>query len=277
MPTFRLTIEYDGTDFAGWQSQPGQRTIQGTLESALHVMLRERAALQGAGRTDAGVHASGQVASFSAATDLAPERFRQGLTALSRPDVAVVEASFAPEGFNARFDAVGKHYRYRVLGRRAPSPLLARTSWFVPHALDLEAMREAAAALVGRHDFRGFRAADCERRTTVREIFELSIGADGSGLLSIDVKGDAFLKNMVRIIAGTLVEVGRGRRPPSVVGRILEAGDRTLAGPTAPAHGLALVSVFYPEGWLRSRDRAEGTQKKPGPCSGQGPGSRGDP
>ncbi len=251
MTVFRLVIEYDGSGFSGWQVQPGQRTVQGVLETALGTILRTPTRLQGAGRTDAGVHALGQVASFETDVAVDPKRLQKGLTALSSPDAAVVAAEAAPPGFNARFDAVGKHYRYTVLNRKTPSPLFGRTSFFVPYPLDRGAMAAAAESLIGEHDFRGFRSADCGRDNTVRRIEDITIGSAGDRLF-FDVKGTAFLKNMVRIIAGTLVDVGRRRLPVERVGQVLETGDRTRAGQTAPAAGLTLVEVFYPEGWIRA-------------------------
>jgi tRNA pseudouridine38-40 synthase len=251
MTVYRLVIEYDGTRFSGWQRQPGQRTVQGVLESALHTILRQPTRLQGAGRTDAGVHAEGQSGSFETDVEVDTTRLRKGLTALSRPDVAVVEAAPAPEGFNARFDAVGKHYRYTIMARPSPSPLWAGRSYFVPTPLDLGKMRAAAAQLVGEHDFAGFRSADCGRETTVRTLSRVSISRKRQ-LIQIDVEGTAFLKNMVRIIAGTLVDIGRGRLDVSRVAEVLSSGDRTRAGQTAPAQGLTLVEVFYPEGWIRA-------------------------
>jgi tRNA pseudouridine38-40 synthase len=252
VPTFRLTIEYDGACFSGWQIQPDAKTVQGSLEAALATILRKPVRIQGAGRTDAGVHALGQVGSFHAETDLPPERLQKGLTALAGPDIAVVDAAVAPDGFNARFDSNGKHYRYAILSRKTPSPLLGRTSHFIPYALDVSAMRRAAKALIGEHDFKGFRAADCERENTICNISEVTITTAPNGILSIDVKGIAFLKYMVRVISGTLIEIGRGKMGPERIDTIFETRDRTLAGPTAPSQGLTLVEVFYPEGWIRA-------------------------
>ena len=252
MTVYRLVIEYDGARFSGWQKQPGQRTVQGVLETALETVLRKPGRLQGAGRTDAGVHALGQTGSFETDSEIEPNRLRKGLTALSRPDIAVVDAAVAPDGFNARFDAVGKHYRYTVLNRSMPSPLFGGRSFFVPTPLDTERMRDAAALLVGRHDFSGFRSADCERENTMRTLTKVAISKEGA-LVHIDVEGTAFLKNMVRIIAGTLVDIGRGRFDVDRIREVLHTGDRRLAGQTAPAHGLILVKVFYEEGWLREK------------------------
>ena len=245
MSTFRLTIEYQGTHFSGWQRQPNVRTVQGVLEQSLATLLRQEVPIQGAGRTDAGVHAIGQAASFEAETAMAPEKIRKGLTALSRPEIAVVETVVAPDGWNARFAAQGKHYRYTVLSRPSPSPIHRDTSYFIPVRLDRAVMREAAAKLIGTHDFAGFRASDCGRDNTIRELSEISISSLERGFIHIDVKGTAFLKNMVRIIAGTLIEVGKGRLSPDIVDEVLASGDRTIAGPTAPAHGLTLMRVYY--------------------------------
>jgi tRNA pseudouridine38-40 synthase len=252
VPTFRITIEYDGTCFSGWQIQPDAKTVQGVLEDGLATMLRKAVRIQGAGRTDAGVHALGQVGSFQVETDLPPERLQKGLTALARPDIAVVDAAIAPDGFNARFDSSGKHYRYAILSRKTPSPLLGRTSHFIPYALDINAMRRAAERLVGEHDFKGFRAADCERENTICNVTEVTIAAAPSGILYIDVKGIAFLKYMVRVISGTLIEIGKKKMDPEAIDKIFQTRDRALAGPTAPSNGLTLVEVFYPEGWIRT-------------------------
>jgi tRNA pseudouridine38-40 synthase len=250
---FRLTIEYDGGAFHGWQAQPDTRTVQGVLEEALGTVVREPVALQGASRTDAGVHALGQVASFETDVDLAAERVARGVTALGGPDVAVVEAAIAPDGFNARHDSIGKRYRYRVLNRSSPSPIMAPTSWHVPRQIDLDRMRHAAESLVGTHDFAGFRAADCGRDNTERTMDRIEVRQPEAALIEIEVCGNAFLKNMVRIIAGTLVEVGRGSLPAGTIQAVLESRDRTRAGRTAPACGLTLVEVLYPDGWLRLR------------------------
>ncbi len=252
MTVFRLVIEYDGTDFSGWQIQPGRHTVQGVLEQALFTILKVPVRLQGAGRTDAGVHALGQCASFEAETELSCTRIRKGLTAIAGPKISAVELEEAPPGFNARFDAIGKHYRYVIFNRPSPSPILRNTSFFVPQKLNIVAMQEAAALLVGTHDFAGFRSSDCERKTTVRHLSKVEVNISDS-IINIDVRGDAFLKNMVRIIAGTLVDVGLGRHSVSSVQEALDTGDRKLAGRTAPALGLTLMSVEYPDGWIRNR------------------------
>lgn len=246
MPTYELIIEYDGAGFAGWQSQPGERTVQGALEEALAVLARGPVRVQGASRTDAGVHAAGQVASFEVAGEIEPDRLVSGLCALCRPDLAVVAARRAPDGFNARFDSTGKRYRYRVLNRKAPSPLWGRIAWHVSGVLNRAAMVEAAAMLPGTRDFAGFRSANCGREHTVRTLTRVAV-EDGpvEGLIELVVEGDGFLKNMVRIIAGTLVDVGLGRLPVGIVEEVLATRDRPRAGRTAPAHGLTLDRVFH--------------------------------
>jgi tRNA pseudouridine38-40 synthase len=241
---FQLIIEYNGVPFSGWQAQPLERTVQGELEAALAVILRAPTRLQGASRTDAGVHALGQVASFETDAVITSDRLQKGLTALCRPDIAVVAATKVKEGFNARFDAKAKHYRYTLFNRSTPSPLRRWHTFHVPWPLDLDAMKKAAKRLVGEHDFSAFRAADCSRKNAVRTITELSIDRSGS-LIDIEVRGTAFLKNMVRIIAGTLVDVGLGRLAVDNIDEALQSKDRTKAGRTAPAHGLTLVEVFF--------------------------------
>jgi len=248
MPRIKLVLEYDGTDFAGWQAQPDHRSVQGVLERALAELLGARARVEAAGRTDAGVHAEGQVAAFSTDRELPLKAYARGLNGLLPPDVAVVAAEEVPADFDPRRWAQGKRYRYRISNRPVRSPLRRRSAWELFGVLDLEAMRAAAPALVGRHDFSAFRAADCEAAHARREIRTLAIEGASSADVTIEVEGTAFLKHMVRNIAGTLVEVGRGRRPPAWVAEVLGSKDRNRAGPTAPAHGLTLVEVLYGQG-----------------------------
>ena len=240
----RLLLEYDGTDFAGWQRQDGQRTVQGCLEDAVQAMTGVATFVRGAGRTDAGVHALGQVASFRTEARIPAPGFLRGLNSQLPPDIAVRELDEAPPDFDARRSARGKLYRYQIWNHPVRSPRAGRTSWHCRAPLDLEAMRAAAALLVGEHDFAAFRASDCERRTTVRLIRRFDIDRAGS-LVSCEVEGTAFLKHMVRILVGTLVGVGRGGFAPEDVAEILRARDRTRAGVTAPARGLTLVRVDY--------------------------------
>ncbi len=251
----RLVLEYDGARFHGWQAQPGgagRRTVQEVLETALERLLGERVVAHGAGRTDAGAHALGQVASVVLdRSAMAPEAIRDGLNALVPEDVAVRLVEEAPAGFHARKAAIGKHYRYLLLCRRAPSPLLRGRAWHRRGPLDLAAMTQGAAALVGRHDFSAFRAAAGRARPPVRTLRRLTVAPDPAapveGLIRVDLEADGFLMHMARILVGTLVEVGRGRLAPEATAAILAGRDRRAAGSTAPAHGLYLVAVRYPE------------------------------
>jgi tRNA pseudouridine38-40 synthase len=238
-------VEYEGTGFHGWQIQPELRTVQGELEEAAARMTGSRPVVRGASRTDAGVHALGQVAGFLTESEIAAAQFAPGLTALSGPDLAVLDAVEAPPDWSARHAARGKTYRYRVWNRHAPSPLMRRTTWHVRAPLDLAAMRTAAADLIGRHDFAAFRAASCDAPTTMRDVTDVEVVPISEGLIEIRFRATAFLQHMVRIMTGTLVEVGKGRTDPREVALIRESKDRRLAGPTAPARGLCLVAVHY--------------------------------
>lgn len=251
MRHIRLVVEYDGTGLCGWQRQANGPTVQGHLEAALARLLAHEVTVVGASRTDAGVHARGQVASFRTERAIPLHGIRRGLNSLLPPAIAIVEASEAADDFHPRFSATGKHYRYLVFTRGDRSPRWRDRAWHVPGTLDLAAMRQAAAALVGEHDFAAFRAAGCTARRTVRRIEDIAIAGGAARdpeepwLICVDVRGNAFLRNMVRIVVGTLVEVGTGRRPIEQVAEILASRDRTRAGITAPAHGLELVSVRY--------------------------------
>jgi len=241
---YKVVVEYDGTDFAGWQRQPGQRTVQGVLEEAIREMTGESVFVRAAGRTDAGVHADGQVATFDLELNIPPHGFLRGLNSILPADVALVDVALAAPDFDARFSARGKVYRYTVWAHFVRSPLHARRTWHVRQPLDLEAIRAAAAGLVGEHDFRAFRASDCERRTTRRIVRRIEVDRQGARL-TIEVEATAFLKNMVRILVGTLIDVGRGRLTPEAVSRMLETGDRAAGGMTAPPQGLTLLRVIY--------------------------------
>ena len=260
MPRIRLTLEYDGTDFVGWQRQPNGRSIQAVLEAALAEFLRAPVTAAAAGRTDAGVHAMGQVVAFDAPRALPAKAYVRGLSSFLPGDVAVTAADEVPDTFDPRRWATGKRYRYLVSRRPARAPLLRRTHWEVFAPLDIEAMRAAASALLGTHDFSSFRAADCEAPHARRTLRTLDLHVEGE-VLRIEVEGTAFLKHMVRNVVGSLVEVGRGKRPPGWVAEVLVAEDRTLAGPTAPAHGLTLVEVTYGVGPRQSdpSSRASGS------------------
>lgn len=243
MPRVKLVLEYDGTEFVGWQVQPNGRSVQAAVEGALAELLGEPVKVAAAGRTDSGVHALGQVAAFSTARVLPMKAYAVGLNGHLPADVAVVAAEEVPEAFDPRRWSLGKRYRYRISNRGGRSPLRRRTHWELFAPLDVEAMREGARALLGRHDFSAFRAADCEAPHAVREVREVSIAGEAGGEVALEVEGTAFLKHMVRNIAGTLVEVGKGKRPAGWVAEVLASRDRTRAGQTAPAHGLCLVEV----------------------------------
>ncbi|HRI54333.1 MAG TPA: tRNA pseudouridine synthase A [Pseudomonadota bacterium] len=316
MPTIRLTLAYEGTDFVGWQRQRNGLSVQELLEAALHKVTGQAVACRAAGRTDSGVHALGQVVTFrlgaaadaatppatadaettpataatstltadatnapattdaAAAAPTAPATAATATSTLTArgaqapppperpvslralvhgtnyhlpPAIRVLDAQVAPDEFDARFSASGKLYRYQLWNAPTESPLHARTHWHIIARLDLEAMQAAAQVLIGHHDFRAFRAASCERLTTDRTVRRIAISAQGPypAPVHIDVEATAFLRNMVRIIAGTLVYVGRGRLSAADVAALLRSGDRTRAGPTAPAHGLILWRVDY--------------------------------
>lgn len=244
----RLVVEYDGTTLCGWQRQVNGPTVQAHLEEALSKMLQHEVKVAGASRTDAGVHARGQVASFRTERAIPLHGIRRGLNSMLPDAIAVREVTEVPEDFHPRHSASGKHYRYAVYVAPDRSPRWRDRAWHHPEPLDVERMREGATRLLGEHDFSAFRAAGCSAQTATRRIDRIEIGAADVApgtLVTIDVHGNAFLRNMVRIVAGTLVEVGEGRREPAQVAEILASKDRTRAGITAPAHGLELVEVRY--------------------------------
>lgn len=257
MPTLRLIVRYDGTGLSGWQRQRGVPSVQEALETAIATMAGERVTVRGAGRTDAGVHALAQVAAFRTTADIPEKGWRMGLTSRLPPQVAVRDARVVAENFDPRRASAGKRYRYVLLTSAMRDPLVRDRAWHVHGDLDLDRMAREARDLIGVHDFRAFRAADCERETTVRQLFRVTIKspyADRDDLVAIEVEGTAFLKNMVRIIVGTLVDVGRGKLPEGTVRERLADGDRTLSGMTAPAHGLYLDEVFLRPEWLLPDD-----------------------
>lgn len=240
----RLVLEYDGADFHGWQVQPGLRTVQGVVEEALRRLVNEEVRLAGAGRTDAGVHAEGQVASFQTGSRLSPEILRRGLNGLLPPDVTALSAARVEEGFHARFDARSRTYRYTIATRRRS---VGRAyAWFVPYPLDVAPMRAAAGFFTGRHDFLSFCNAAQERTGHVCTVAGCEWSASGREM-TLEVTADRFLRGMVRTMVGTMVDVGRGKLPVEAVRGILEARDRRVSGPAAPAHGLCLVRVGYEE------------------------------
>jgi len=239
-----MIVEYDGTGFSGWQRQENAPTIQASLEDALRQMTGVPTVIKGAGRTDAGVHALGQVAHFDTEANIPLHGFRRGLNQLVSRQISVADVFEAAPDFDARFSARGKLYRYQIWNRDSRRPHLERFAWHTPRALDAAKMHEAGAFLVGRHDFAAFRAADCERRTTIRNVSRLAVTREND-LVTLEIEADAFLKNMVRIITGTLVEVGWGKRVPQNLPELVAGGDRTKSGVTAPAMGLTMVRVDY--------------------------------
>jgi tRNA pseudouridine38-40 synthase len=244
MRNIKLTLSYDGTDFHGWQLQPGLRTVQETLEQALAALTGERLRVNASGRTDTGVHAVGQVVNFRSETKLPADVLVRALNAHLPADVVVREAADAPESFDANRDAKRKLYRYIVHDGPVPDLFMRRYCHHTRYRLDAAAMARAAACLRGTHDFRCFETEWPNRASSVRTITHLAINRFGDWIW-LDVEADGFLYNMVRAIAGTLINVGRGYWPETRVAEILEAQDRTLAGPTAPAQGLFLMRVRY--------------------------------
>ena len=244
MRHIRLVVEYDGSELHGWQRQAGVPTVQQHLEDALAKLLQHETQVTGASRTDAGVHARGQVASFRTEKPIPLHGIRRGLNSLLPDSIAIRSATEVSEDFHPRFSATGKHYRYTILTAADRSPRWRTRAWHHPEALEVHPMIAAAGSLTGEHDFAAFRAAGCTAKTTLRRVDSITFTRTGE-LLEVDVRGNAFLRNMVRILVGTLAEVGTGRRPVAQVAEILASKDRTQAGKTAPAHGLELLAVHY--------------------------------
>lgn len=244
MPRLKLTLEYDGTDFHGWQVQPELRTVQGVVEEKLSLLLDEPVKIVGAGRTDAGVHARGQVAHCETRSTLTAEPIRRGLNSLLPPDVAVQRVEEVAPDFHARYAALRKTYSYTILRQPSPSPLRRRTALHVRAPLNVEAMREAAAPLLGRHNFCAFWGGGDDGRTPWRTLSQLEI-EEQPPLLRIWMEADGFLRHMVRNVVGTLLEIGRGRYPSDWARQVLESRDRSRAGATAPPRGLCLEEVVY--------------------------------
>ena len=243
MPTVRLDIEYDGAGFRGWARQPGLRTVQGELETALATVLREPVELTVAGRTDTGVHARGQVASFTIAAEPPGDLMRR-LNGVGPDDVAITAAGVVADGFDARRDAKARTYRYRLLARAAPSPFERGKALWWHHHVDREALDACAAVLVGTHDFTAFTPTQTDHVRFERNILAAHWEQDGD-LLSFLITADAFMRNMVRALVGTQLEVAGGRRTVQNFTKLLQGAPRTAAGDTAPPHGLYLESVSY--------------------------------
>ncbi|WP_366656968.1 tRNA pseudouridine(38-40) synthase TruA [Fodinicurvata sp. EGI_FJ10296] len=260
MTRYKLTIEYDGRPFVGWQRQANGQSIQETLETAIHKFCGEQRSVQGAGRTDSGVHALGQVAHVDIDRPSRPDVVRDAINFHLRPaPVAVIAAEEAPPGFNARTSALQRRYLYRVINRRAPLVLDRGLAWQVQGEIDIDAMRTGAAAMIGHHDFTSFRASECQASSPMRTMDSIRIidgdtaqpalftAAQAGDEIVFEVKARSFLQNQVRIIVGTLIKVGQGRWDSGAVARALAARERAAAGPTAPADGLYFADVAYPK------------------------------
>ncbi len=241
-----LTVSYDGTAYAGWQWQDNAVSVQQRLEEALVKLIGATVRVTGASRTDAGVHALGQRAHFDTASRIPPEKYPFALNTCLPPDIRVLDGREVPGSFHARFDAMGKRYTYRIHNAPHASALYRNVTAHVPYRLDVERMREALGALLGTHDFAAFEASGGTAKTTVRTLTEASLTQEGP-LLTLTVCGNAFLYNMVRIIAGTMLDIGMGRKPPDAFQEALETRNRLSLGITAPACGLELTKVFYPD------------------------------
>lgn len=243
MRKIALTIEYDGSAFVGWQMQPRGRTVQADIESALNRILQQDIRITAAGRTDTGVHATGQIAHFTTLSPMPPERMHRALNGVLHSDIVIREVQQVGDSFHARFDATAREYRYRILNR--PSALRRFFAWYVPYTLDVESIQKAGDALMGDHDFTSFSQAAAAQEGARCNIKKLHWHMEGDELL-LDIQANRFLHHMVRTIVGTSVEIGRGRWSVDKMQEVLDAHNRQSAGPNAPAHGLCLVRVSYP-------------------------------
>lgn len=245
MRSIRLLIEYEGTRYAGWQAQAGQLTIQGSLIEAARHITQDDVAIPGASRTDAGVHAFGQVACLKTAAKTPLHKIQFGMNSVLPPDIVVKEVEEMGPEYDPRRQSKGKIYIYKILNRSYPSGLLRNFAWHVFKPLDINAMKEAALHLIGEKDFSSFKMTESDDLHSIREVTSVEIYEKGEGVIEIEVRGTAFLRHMVRILAGTLVAVGNGKLRPDDMPRIIEARDRTAAAMTAPPHGLILMKVEY--------------------------------
>ncbi|WEJ10470.1 tRNA pseudouridine(38-40) synthase TruA [Sinorhizobium prairiense] len=247
MPRYRLTVEYDGSDYVGWQRQDNGPSIQGAIEKAVLSLTRETVSIRGAGRTDSGVHASGQVAHLDLTREWKSYTLQNALNAhlaLAGERVSILDVAEAPGGFDARFSAIRRHYLYRIVSRRSPLALEARRAWWVPKPLDHDAMHEAAQRLVGHHDFTTFRSAHCQATSPLRTLDRLDVTRVGE-LIEIRATAQSFLHNQIRSFAGSLKLVGEGKWTPDDLQTALEARDRKACGPVAPPDGLYFMRVDY--------------------------------
>ena len=244
MKNIKLTIEYDGTGFSGWQTQPNARAVQDVVSAGIQQLTGEKVDLTGSSRTDAGVHALGLSANFHTSSNIPPERFAYALNTALPEDVVIRKSEEVETDFHARFDAKGKKYRYLFLNSLYPSALMRYRAYHIQHTLNFDAMQKAVGYFLGTHDFSAFRASGSDVKTSERTITWVSL-AKKEDIIEFEIMGDGFLYNMVRIIAGTMVDVGKERIKPEDVPGIIMDKDRKKAGRTAPAHGLYLVEVFY--------------------------------
>lgn len=244
MKNIKLTLEYDGTNYYGWQKQNGMKTIQGELEEAIFNVTKEKCDLTGSSRTDAGVHAKGFIANFKTNSKVPPNKFREALNVKLPNDIVVVKSEEVEEGFHARYCAKGKTYEYSILNSDVPSALMRNIVYHYKYNLDVEAMNIAAKQFIGTHDFAAFKTQGSSVKGTVRTIFNVSVEKNNE-IIKISVKGDGFLYNMVRIIVGTLINVGRGKTDANDIINIISKKDRTLAGDCVPPNGLLLKEVYY--------------------------------
>ncbi|MGH0212620.1 tRNA pseudouridine(38-40) synthase TruA [Sinorhizobium meliloti] len=247
MPRYRLTVEYDGSDYVGWQRQDNGPSVQGAIEKAVLSLTRETVSIRGAGRTDSGVHARGQVAHLDLTREWKSYTLQNALNAhlaLAGERVSILDVAEAPDDFDARFSAIRRHYLYRIISRRSPLALEARRAWWVPKPLDHDAMHEAAQRLVGHHDFTTFRSAHCQATSPLRTLDRLDVTRAGE-LIEIRATAQSFLHNQIRSFAGSLKLVGEGKWTPDDLQAALEARDRKACGPVAPPDGLYFMRVDY--------------------------------
>jgi tRNA pseudouridine38-40 synthase len=245
LSNFKIIIEYDGTDYHGWQRQKSDRTIQQEIEGAISTMTSSRVALTGSGRTDAGVHAFGQVANFTCDTDFAPEVFQKGLNSLLPDDIVIKDCRMVDQSFHARYDAKSKIYHYHILNRQIPAAIGRKYAWHIRRKLDAAAMQSAISHIIGSHDFKAFEGTGSPRSHTTRHIMEAALIEENDDRIVFKIEADGFLRYMVRNIVGTLVDVGLANITAAAFKEILESRDRSNAGATAPPHGLFLMEVKY--------------------------------
>ncbi len=244
MKNIKLTIEYDGTDFNGWQIQPNQRTIQDEIQKAVKIMCRQDIKIYGAGRTDAGVHAKGQVANFHISSHISCNRFAPALNSILPKDIVIKKSIEVDKGFHSRYSAVAKEYKYIIYNDTTRSSILRNYSYYVNYNLDIQKMQRASKTLIGTYDFKTFMSSGSSIGDTVRTIYSLNIESE-KNIIEITIKGNGFLYNMVRIIVGTLIDIARGKIQEKAIKNILYSKNRETAGHTAPAQGLYLQQVFY--------------------------------